>query len=228
MSDWDTKIANAELLSSLMGPVNYLSGSPRHAFLATGLHYKADIIIVDLNPNPGPLNRCVTMTSDYIFTPAAVDMLSSESIKDLEERMIDEWSKAMNSQRPHTLPTNSPFPQEGPIWLGVVLSSTSSALDNSKTSQFMESIVQNAAVNLTNSKLAFDQQPNYILARIPRVPELMDLFHQFNLPVHFPSTDLDNDTLRHQADQLHLILRSCCYNMLRLICGHSGLNILPK
>lgn len=45
--------------------------------------FDADIILLDVGPNLGAINRAVTISSDYIITPVASDLFSLQGIKNL-------------------------------------------------------------------------------------------------------------------------------------------------
>lgn len=45
--------------------------------------FKAEIILIDVGPNLGAINRAVTISSDYIIMPVASDLFSLQGIKNL-------------------------------------------------------------------------------------------------------------------------------------------------
>ena len=55
-----------------------------------GKKYKADIIIYDVGPNVGPLNRAVILGSDFFITPVAADLFSLRALSTVG-RSIARW-----------------------------------------------------------------------------------------------------------------------------------------
>lgn len=57
---------------------------------------KADLILVDLGPNLGALNRAVLATSDFFITPVAPDLFSIQGTENLGNKLISwrrEWDQ---------------------------------------------------------------------------------------------------------------------------------------
>jgi cellulose biosynthesis protein BcsQ len=47
------------------------------------VRFGADVLLIDVGPNLGAINRAVTISSDYIITPVASDLFSLQGIKNL-------------------------------------------------------------------------------------------------------------------------------------------------
>jgi cellulose biosynthesis protein BcsQ len=59
-----------------------------------GAKYEADIIIYDVGPNVGPLNRTILLDSDYFATPVAADLFSLRALSTVGRslaRWIRDW-----------------------------------------------------------------------------------------------------------------------------------------
>ncbi|HAL68068.1 MAG TPA: hypothetical protein DCP84_10375 [Pseudomonas sp.] len=59
-----------------------------------GKRYEADIVIYDIGPNVGPLNRAVLLDSDYFCTPVAADLFSLRALTTVGRavaRWINDW-----------------------------------------------------------------------------------------------------------------------------------------
>lgn len=54
--------------------------------------FKAEIILIDVGPNLGAINRAVTISSDYIIMPVASDLFSLQGIKNLGQT-LSLWKK---------------------------------------------------------------------------------------------------------------------------------------
>jgi chromosome partitioning protein len=60
--------------------------------------YLADIVLVDLGPNLGAINRAVLIASDYIVVPLSPDLFSLQGLKNLGptvERWRNEWQECI-------------------------------------------------------------------------------------------------------------------------------------
>lgn len=72
--------------------------------------FGAEIILVDVGPNLGAINRSVTISSDYIIMPVASDLFSLQGIKNLGTT-LDLWKTQWNQRRalkPVALSVNIP------------------------------------------------------------------------------------------------------------------------
>lgn len=78
--------------------------------------FKAKILLIDVGPNLGAINRSVTISSDYIIMPVASDLFSLQGIKNLGQT-LGKWKKDWNQrleQKPEKIsfeiPTNNSIP----------------------------------------------------------------------------------------------------------------------
>lgn len=60
--------------------------------------FNAEIILVDVGPNLGAINRAVTISSDYIVMPVASDLFSLQGIKNLG-RTLNLWKKQWDQRK---------------------------------------------------------------------------------------------------------------------------------
>jgi len=105
-----------------MFTANTLSGAPYHAIMATAHACTSDIVILDLNPNAGDLNRCVMMSSHYVVVPTIADYYSTDCLEGMEQRLLGYWVPKINLLRAGTQVTTSPFPPHSPKFVGIFLS----------------------------------------------------------------------------------------------------------
>jgi len=80
---------------------------------------KADLVLVDLGPNLGALNRAVLATSDYFITPVAPDLFSIQGTENLGNKLVawrKEWDQC-NSSWSGVLS----IPLGRPVYLGYVV-----------------------------------------------------------------------------------------------------------
>lgn len=66
--------------------------------------FGADVVLIDVGPNLGAINRAVTINSDYIIMPVASDLFSLQGIKNLGTT-LNQWKKQWN-QRKELKPEN--------------------------------------------------------------------------------------------------------------------------
>lgn len=69
--------------------------------------FNAKVVLIDVGPNLGAINRSVTISSDYIIMPVASDLFSLQGIKNLGTTLYT-WEKQW-SQRREYLPDNLTF-----------------------------------------------------------------------------------------------------------------------
>jgi chromosome partitioning protein len=69
--------------------------------------FNAEIVLIDVGPNLGAINRAVTISSDYIIVPVASDLFSLQGIKNLGTTLVT-WKKQWN-QRKEFQPINTTF-----------------------------------------------------------------------------------------------------------------------
>lgn len=69
--------------------------------------FEAEIVLIDVGPNLGAINRAVTISSDFIIMPVASDLFSLQGIKNLGQTLT-KWKKDW-AQRKEQEPTNVSF-----------------------------------------------------------------------------------------------------------------------
>ncbi len=69
--------------------------------------FNAEVVLIDVGPNLGAINRAVTISSDYIIMPVASDLFSLQGIKNLGTR-LNTWKTQWN-QRKLLKPSNLTF-----------------------------------------------------------------------------------------------------------------------
>jgi cellulose biosynthesis protein BcsQ len=66
--------------------------------------FNADIVLIDVGPNLGAINRSVTISSDYIILPVASDLFSLQGIKNIGLTLRN-WKREWDD-RPSRKPSN--------------------------------------------------------------------------------------------------------------------------
>lgn len=83
--------------------------------------FNAEMVLIDVGPNLGAINRAVTISSDYIIMPVASDLFSLQGIKNLGQTLA-KWKKDW-AQRKEQKPTNITFeiPNKNALPIGYII-----------------------------------------------------------------------------------------------------------
>lgn len=87
-----------------------------------GARYDVDVVIYDIGPNVGPLNRAVLLDSDFFCTPVAADLFSLRALSTVGRsvsRWINDWSTVRNLANDHA---RDQLLHGHPVYLGYVTS----------------------------------------------------------------------------------------------------------
>lgn len=79
--------------------------------------FNAEILLIDVGPNLGAINRAVTISSDYIIMPVASDLFSLQGIKNLGQTLT-KWKKDWDQrleQKPSELSFEIPLKDSIPV-----------------------------------------------------------------------------------------------------------------
>ena len=80
----------------------------------------ADIVLIDLGPNLGALNRAVLATSDYFITPVAPDLFSIQGTENLGNKLVA-WRRDWDLCNTSWTDPELSIPQGRPTYLGYVI-----------------------------------------------------------------------------------------------------------
>jgi len=81
---------------------------------------KADLVLIDLGPNLGALNRAVLATSDYFITPVAPDLFSLQGTENLGNKLVA-WRKEWDQCNAAWSGGALSIPKGRPSYLGYVV-----------------------------------------------------------------------------------------------------------
>ena len=81
---------------------------------------EADLVLIDLGPNLGALNRAVLASSDYFITPVAPDLFSIQGTENLGNKLVA-WRKDWNQVNAAWKNASVPIPEGAPCYLGYVV-----------------------------------------------------------------------------------------------------------
>lgn len=80
----------------------------------------ADLVLIDLGPNLGALNRAVLATSDYFITPVAPDLFSIQGTENLGNKLVS-WRKDWDQVNAAWTDQSISIPNGSPRYLGYVI-----------------------------------------------------------------------------------------------------------
>lgn len=80
----------------------------------------ADLVLIDLGPNLGALNRAVLATSDYFITPVAPDLFSIQGTENLGNKLVS-WRKDWDQVNAAWKDPSLSIPSGSPRYLGYVI-----------------------------------------------------------------------------------------------------------
>jgi cellulose biosynthesis protein BcsQ len=149
----------------------------------------AELVIIDVGPNLGAINRAALIAADYVIVPLAPDLFSLQGLRNLGPTLI-EWRKQwvdrlnLNPEPTLLLPTNNSMQPAGYIILqyAVRLDRPAKAYDawmNRFPSEYRESVLNEA--NVKNTPLAKDDK--YCLAMLKNYRSLMPLAMEAHKPM---------------------------------------------
>lgn len=93
------------------------------AIRGLGEKYGADIVIYDVGPNVGPLNRTILLDADYFATPVAADLFSLRALSTVG-RSLARWIRDWQTVRQLASASDRASLIEGrPVYLGYITSS---------------------------------------------------------------------------------------------------------
>ncbi|WP_052321526.1 ParA family protein [Ralstonia sp. A12] len=106
-----------------------------------GQRYDVDVVIYDIGPNVGPLNRAVLLDSDFFTTPVAADLFSLRALTTVGRslaRWINDWKTVRGLAAPDA---RDDLLHGSPIYLGYVTSAykVSSGRNSTRPHEFWES-----------------------------------------------------------------------------------------
>lgn len=152
--------------------INYLSNDKKMNF---------DIVLLDLGPNLGSLNRSLLISSDYFIVPATPDLFSIKGTENLGKR-IEAWSNEWALTQEHKDSLKFDIPLGKPKFLGFVAQTYNMRSGNSENMTkgwatygdiLQSSIEENIVNKLKPLNQCFNQ--NDLPVKISQTPNLNSL-----------------------------------------------------
>ncbi len=157
---------------------------------------KIDLVLIDLGPNLGALNRSVLGGSDYFITPIAADLFSLKGTNNLGNKLVvwaDEWQQIRNSN----VNNGILIPNGSPIFLGYVVQQhniRNNAEGMTRGWQLFGNLIPTTIQeNIVNKLLPINQvqvRDDYKLGQIPNLHSLIPYSLNSKKPV-FDCTQRD-------------------------------------
>ena len=124
----DLRLANAEDELSGQWPA-CLDGNPRAFRVLSAIwrslrlaahHVRADLVLLDVGPNLGALNRAALMAADYVVVPVAPDLYSLQGLRNLGPT-LRRWRREWKDRRTRNPVADLPMPRGAMKPIGYVV-----------------------------------------------------------------------------------------------------------
>lgn len=155
-----------------------------------------DVVMIDLGPNLGSLNRSILGGTDYFITPLSADLFSIQGTKNLGNKLVhwaEEWSQIKSSYKGNELS----LPSGKPKYLGYVIQQHNVRNNSSGMTKgwkiFGDKIDDAVKTNLITPLEDLDQvvlRDDYNLGKIPNLHSLIPYSLAARKPV-FKCTSVD-------------------------------------
>ena len=131
LAEYEVTLGIAQELSGSLITLQNLPGSLHHLLTRTAEKYKADFILVDMNPSLGPINQNLLTTSDYFIVPMFPDYFSAMATASLAS-ILPKWAAWAKQAKGLGLLRNAiyPFPDKHPKFLGTIIQNYRVRQDN--------------------------------------------------------------------------------------------------
>lgn len=167
---------------------------------------QATVVLIDMGPNLGALNRSVLASSDYFMTPVAPDLFSIQGTENLGNKLVswkDQWNQIHNSWTGDHLEL-----QHGsPVFLGYVLQmhNTRSTDASGMTAgwriykdRLQKAIEENVVAKIGDDQTFAWEDESFLLGQIPNLHSLVPYSQEARKPI-FDCTGRDGLRGAHQT-----------------------------
>ncbi len=117
MSDLDISLSTGITSGKFLPFAKQFVGAFQSIIRKTAESQKCELVLIDMSPNAGALNRSILMSSDYFIIPTSPDFFSFQSIQTLGE-MLPKWNQDFADFRDSSVANH--LPQDPPRMLGVI------------------------------------------------------------------------------------------------------------
>lgn len=155
----------------------------------------AEVVLIDLGPNLGALNRTVLGGCDYFITPLSPDLFSIKGTQNLGNKFIswhDEWENNLRKwKRPNSGISLDELPHGAPKFLGYVTqqhnirdSKSGMTIGWSIFGDKVDEAVRKNIVEQLGPLGQNDERENYLLGKIPNLHSLVPYSLNAHKPVY--------------------------------------------
>ncbi|MFS0774050.1 ParA family protein [Sphingomonas sp. 1P08PE] len=153
----------------------------------------ADIVLIDLGPNLGALNRAVLASSDYFITPVAPDLFSIQGTENLGNKLIS-WRRDWDQVNQAWHNTELSIPRGRPTYLGYVIQRhnvrSNAAGMTAGWKIYGDELIPAITNNIVNKLAPIDQvikwqDSDYKLGQIPNLHSLIPYSMDAKKPIFY-------------------------------------------
>ena len=191
----DLRLSNAEDELSSQWPAcldgkerafRFLSAIWRSLRLAAD-HVRADLVLLDVGPNLGALNRAVLLTADYVVVPVAPDLYALQGLCNLGPTLC-RWRHEWAERRKRNPAEDLPMPHGAMKPIGYVLLQHAVRFDRPMTAygQWMARIPDVYRHHVLDQRVVANNSPEddeHCLATLKRFPSLQHLAQEARKPM---------------------------------------------
>ncbi len=149
--------------------------------------HHADLILVDVGPNLGAINRAALIATDYVITPLAPDLFSVMGLRNLGPRLASwrkEWQKRLDENTPPPFPLPSGKMQP----IGYVVLQYIKRLDRPVKAyehwiKQIPHVYREAVLNQPTGETITVEQDTYALSLLKHYASLMPMAQEARKPV---------------------------------------------
>jgi len=145
---------------------------------------RADIVLVDVGPNLGAINRAALLAADTVLMPLAADLFSLRGLKNLGPT-LREWRSTWQGVVLPNVPSDIPAPQGTMKPLGYVIMQPTMRLDRPVRAyqRWLSRIPNVFATAVLGNEDAGDAGRSYEIATLKNYQSLMPLAHDARKPM---------------------------------------------
>jgi len=120
LSEYEVSLGVSFTLSETMATLKNLPGSFAFLINRTAEKYKADYVIIDMNPSLSAINEALLVSADFFIVPTAPDNFSTMAIRSLA-KILPKWEQWAIRARDVFADATYPLPAKTPKFLGTVI-----------------------------------------------------------------------------------------------------------
>ncbi len=159
-----------------------------HRLVQSGGDWGAEIVLIDVGPNLGAINRSALIASDQVCLPLAPDLFSLQGLKNLGPTLQD-W-RVIWAELLQKAPTDIPMPKGTMQPVGYIVMQHS-ILDNRPVKAYkrwmnrIPHVYRDAVLNESTQSLPTVEQDTYCLSLLKHYRSLMAMAMEVRKPIFF-------------------------------------------